>query len=94
MSRSRHTFVRGCALLLLALAISPLTAPFSAGHPLDLFGGSAAQLQTKKAPDEPLVTLPVVVPVFATDLLDLSPDDPRVTGRPAGLPSLDLPLRL
>jgi hypothetical protein len=93
MSRSRHTFVRGCALLLLALAISPLTAPFSAGHPLDLFG-DAAHVQTKKAPDEPLVSLPSVVPSFASEEVVPSDAAQLPTNGATGLIQLDLPLRL
>lgn len=57
-----------CACALLLLAISPLTAPFSAGHPLDLLGGSAAHIQSKKAPDDPLVSA-------SASLMVLTPTD-------------------
>jgi hypothetical protein len=59
-----------CACALLLLAASPLTAPFSAGHPLDFLGGSAAHIQSKKAPDDPLVSagapLTVLTPIDLT----------------------------
>lgn len=51
--------------VLLALMVSPLTAPFSSGHPLDLLGGTAAHIQSKKAPDDPIVSLAMAPVVFA-----------------------------
>ncbi|MGE3344539.1 MAG: hypothetical protein AB7L71_14010 [Vicinamibacterales bacterium] len=67
MSARRTRAQWWCACALLLLAISPLTAPFAAGHPLDLLGGSAAHIQSKKAPDDPLVSastsLTVLTPV-------------------------------
>jgi hypothetical protein len=63
MTQRRRRFQRLCALLLLALVASPLTAPFSAGHPLDLLGG-AAHVQSKKAPDEPVVSACVGLVTF------------------------------
>jgi hypothetical protein len=45
------------AAVLLVLAASPLTAPFSIGNPLDLFGGATAQIQSKKNPDAPTAHL-------------------------------------
>jgi hypothetical protein len=80
--------------VLLVLAASPLTAPFAVGNPLDLFGGEAAQVQAKKAPDDPTacVGAPVVAAV-PTDLIRCDPSD-----RSAATPTLrrpqHLPLRL
>lgn len=48
---------RLCALVLLVLSASPLTAPFSVTDAQDLFGSQTATVQAKKAPDEPLVVL-------------------------------------
>jgi len=61
------------AATLLALVVSPLTAPFAAGHPLDLLGGSATHIQSKKGPDDPIISLAVVVAVLAT-LVEIAPD--------------------
>lgn len=74
---------RLCAVILLVLAASPLTAPFSVTDALDLFGPQTATVQAKKAPDEPLVApgartgvvvvvpspLTVVAPLTAGNLL-------------------------
>jgi hypothetical protein len=48
---------RLCALVLLLLSASPLTAPFSVTDAQDLLGSQSATVQAKKAPDEPLVAL-------------------------------------
>lgn len=94
MTSGRRQFQRLCAFVLLVLAASPLTAPFSAGHPLDLLGGSAAHVQSKKAPDDPIVSV-------GTDAISLTGDTtvttevPRTpTGRDRGIDALHLPLRL
>jgi hypothetical protein len=94
MFTGRVAFVKGCALLLLVLAASPLTAPFSAGHPLDLFGGSATHVQGQKAPDDPLVTLWSVPD--APVALRQEPERPLRTSPPSqrSSASFDLPLRL
>ena len=94
MSIRRQAFVKGCAVLLLLLAASPLTAPFSAGHPLDLFGDSAFHLQGKQPPGDPNVTLPttpvVSLAFFPARRQSTQTGDPRTRG----LASLDVPLRL
>ena len=94
MNRHGWTFQRICALALLVLAASPLTAPFSSGHPLDLLGDAAAHIQSKKAPDDPIVTLasPLVagttLSLVATEITRL------VSGQPRGVDALLLPLRI
>lgn len=94
MTPGRRRFQRLCAILLLALAASPLTAPFSAGHPLDLLGGDAAHLQSKKAPDEPAAGFlpgPAILSVCAAGapLTRAS-----IESRCRGLDALSIPLRL
>jgi hypothetical protein len=83
-----------CAIALLALVVSPLTAPFAAGHPLDLLGGASAHVQSKKAPDEPVVTL-AVGPALHTTATVVAEDAAPPVSSQAVLPhSHSLPLRL
>jgi len=94
MTRHEWTFQRVCALFLLVLAASPLTAPFSSGHPLDLLGGPTAHVQSKKSPDEPIVSLPSPLVAGATLALVDTAFARRVSGQPRGVDALHLPLRL
>lgn len=94
MTQRRWRLQRLCALFLLVLAASPLTAPFSTGHPLDLFGGTTAHVQSKKAPDDPIVSLaipfdPSTAEVSASILSFKLP-----VSQARGLDALHLPLRL
>jgi len=45
------------AAVLLVLAASPLTAPFSVNDPIELFGGVGAHAHAKKLVDDPLASL-------------------------------------
>jgi hypothetical protein len=58
MHHGRSTLPRLCVILLLLLAVSPVTAPFSTCDLLDLFGGCASSggpvLHSKSTPDEPV----------------------------------------
>lgn len=83
-----------CAIALLALVVSPLTAPFSAGHPLDLLGGASAHIQSKKAPDEPVVTLALGLALEAIPVLVADAPAPVVSDKALGSHSHSLPLRL
>ncbi len=94
MTRPAWTFQRICALALLVLAASPLTAPFSSGHPLDLLGGAAAHVQSKKSPDEPIVSLPSPLVAGTTLALVVVEITTPVSGQPRGVDALHLPLRL
>jgi hypothetical protein len=69
MPPRRPYFRRLCTTVLLTLIVSPLTAPFSAGHPLDLLGGAAAHVQSKKAPDDPVVSIGVAPVVMGESTL-------------------------
>ncbi len=94
MTPGHRQFQRLCAIALLALVVSPLTAPFSAGHPLDLLGGAAAHVQSKKAPDEPVVAAGIS-PVAFTPLDVVISAVVRPTPRPYdGAHSHTVPLRL
>jgi len=94
MTAGRRRFQRLCAIALLALVVSPLTAPFSAGHPLDLLGGAAAHIQSKKAPDEPVVAAGIA-PVAFAPLDVVTSAVVRTTPRPHdGAHSHTVPLRL
>jgi len=94
MTAGRRRFQRLCAIALLALAVSPLTAPFSAGHPLDLLGGASAHIQSKKAPDEPVVTMAIGPTVHATPVLVAEDAGSAVSGQTVRPHSHSLPLRL
>ncbi len=80
--------------VLLVLAVSPLTAPFPVGNPLDWYGTGAAQVQSKKAPDDPAAHAgaPVVAPVPA-HLVSCDPGD-RSVATPVLRRPQDLPLRV
>jgi len=94
MTLGRRRFQRLCALVLLALAASPLTAPFSAGHPLDLLGGATAHVQSKKAPDDPIVSVGIDAISLTADTT-VTTEAPRTrTGRDRGIDAIHLPLRL
>jgi hypothetical protein len=85
---------RICALFLLVLAASPLTAPFSSGHSLDLLDDSIAHVQSKKAPDEPVVSLPgPLAGDWARGWNNHGPARP-VAGKARGVDALQRPLRL
>lgn len=94
MTQRRWRLQRLCALFLLVLAASPLTAPFSTGHPLDLFGGSTAHVQSKKAPDDPIVSLAIPFDSSTTELSIAAPIVRPRAGRIRGVDALHLPLRL
>jgi hypothetical protein len=94
MTDRRWTLQRLCALFLLVLAASPLTAPFSTGHPLDLFGGAASHVQSKKAPDDPIVSLAVPLDAIITERWISITTVPRLIGQARGVDALLLPLRL
>lgn len=94
MSARRHRFQRFCALLLLALVVSPLTAPFSAGHPLDLLGGPSAHVQSKKAPDDPVVSLGTTVVAFTSLSIARDESTPVPTGNLPHVHAHSTPLRL
>lgn len=94
MTQRRWRLQRLCALFLLVLAASPLTAPFSTGHPLDLFGGTTAHVQSKKAPDDPIVSLAILFHANAAQTwAPVRAAGPRVS-QIRGVDALDLPLRL
>ncbi|GMV23899.1 MAG: hypothetical protein AMXMBFR57_38480 [Acidimicrobiia bacterium] len=62
------------AAVLLVLAASPLTAPFSVDVPMDLFGDGGLHVQAKKPVEDPLATVPApVVATIAVVLDDTSP---------------------
>lgn len=94
MTQHRWRLQRWCALFLLVLAASPLTAPFSTGHPLDLFGGSASHVQSKKAPDDPIVSLAIPFDSLTTQLSTVAPTVRPRAGQVRGVDALHLPLRL
>lgn len=94
MTTARRQLQRILAALLLALVVSPLTAPFAAGHPLDLLGGTAPHVQSKKGPDDPVVSLSVAVVVF-TPLSVVTIESTVAVGGPDLDPHTHaLPLRL
>lgn len=64
MTIGRHRLRQLLVGALLALMVSPLTAPFSAGHPLDLLDGRATHVQSKKGPDDPVVSLSIATVVL------------------------------
>jgi hypothetical protein len=94
MTHRRWQLQRLCALCLLVLAASPLTAPFSTGHPLDLFGGTTAHVQSKKAPDDPIVSLAVPLDAMTTGSWAAINAVPPLVGQARGVDALHLPLRL
>jgi hypothetical protein len=94
MTQGRWHLQRVCALFLLVLAASPLTAPFSAGHPLDLFGGATAHVQSKKAPDDPIVSLAAPLDATTTESWTVIAMLPPLAGQVRGVDALHLPLRL
>lgn len=94
MTVGRRQFQRLCVIALLALAVSPLTAPFAAGHPLDLLGGASVHIQSKKAPDEPVVTLALGPALLRTATVVAEEATPAVPGRTLRPHSHSLPLRL
>lgn len=75
MTLGRHHLQRLLVGTLLALMVSPLTAPFAAGHPLDLLDGRATHVQSKKGPDDPVVSLsiaPLVLIAGAVATVDVA----------------------
>lgn len=94
MTQRRWQLQRLCTLFLLVLAASPLTAPFSTGHPLDLFGGTTAHVQSKKAPDDPIVSLAVPFDAIITESWASIPTCRPLVGQARGVDALHLPLRL
>jgi hypothetical protein len=97
MALGNRTLHRLTAALLLALVISPVTAPFSTCDLLDFFGGSAAPrgaiLQCKLTPDEP----PAQAIAGARPPVVAARSDCPVRTVPRDLPGrplLDTPLRI
>lgn len=82
------------AAVLLMLAISPLTAPFSVGDPLELFGGATAQIQSKAAPDAPPVHASALTHEISTPLLTTTVLAAAVPLDQTPSRLLNLPLRL
>jgi hypothetical protein len=96
MSRHRSTPARICALLLLVLAVSPLTAPFSTCDLFDLLTGRASSagaiVQAKAADDAlPRASGPVGPPAQQPCASSVRAHAP---GRAARLSVLDSPLRI
>ena len=94
MTLGRHHLQRFLVVTLLALMVSPLTAPFSAGHPLDLLDGKATHVQSKKGPDDPVVSLSIATVVLIAGAV-VAVDITSVEGGPDVAPHTHaLPLRL
>lgn len=94
----RSTAVRLLTVLLLALAVSPLTAPFATAYPAQLFGTADPDdgplFGARKTADDPVAGF-AGKPVLgrAGDLLD-APSPRRNAGLPRGIDSLHVPLRI
>ena len=90
--------IRALAVLLLALALSPLTAPFATTSPAQLFAddnaGDTPLFGARKGPDEPAPALaaPRLTCALRSDVA--APLPPAAAGQPRGLDTLHLPLRI
>ncbi|CAN5388012.1 hypothetical protein BH23ACI1_BH23ACI1_17770 [soil metagenome] len=90
--------IRLLAVLLLALAVSPLTAPFSSAHPGQLFGTTDSldgpMVGARKVPDEPVAGLDGRTSIVLLGRIDGRPAPRPGTGVPRGLDTRHLPLRI
>lgn len=98
MPQRFSTALRVLAVLLLALAVSPLTAPFSTTSPSQLLGTTGPDdgplVGARKAPDEPIAGLTGRPPGLVAVRVAAAPPRSIAAGAPRGLDSLHLQLRV